>query len=99
MEDVIAAEHFPTTVNECTATPVLDHIAFKKSVGTFKYIDTKPSRTLNRVAGQVAETCGTAQNTLRPAVDGESLQGYPLRVLDIQDCKVPLERSVIEAPF
>src|SRR5207253_6414598 len=89
LEDVIAAEHLRTTVNECTATPVLDHIAFKKSAGTFNYIYTKPSRTLNRVAGQVAETCGTAQDTLRPAVDGESLQGYTLRILNVHDRQGP----------
>src|SRR6185369_5661904 len=83
-EDVIATEHLRTG-DERTAAPVLDHIAFKKRAGTSNFIDAKMSRTLNGVAGQVAETCGVASDSPVPAADSESLQGHLLRVLDIDD--------------
>ena len=101
MEDVIAAEHLRTIAHECTAAPiVLDHIAFKKGMGTTAYTYTKMSGTiLNGVASQVADTCGVAYDSPVPAVDGESLHGHTTRVLNIHDHGVSPERSVMDAPF
>ena len=86
----MAAEYFRTTEDECPATPVLDHIAFKKGARASNYIYTKMSSTtpLKGVASQVAHTCGAALDSDAPAaaVDGESLHGHAARVLDIHNC-------------
>src|SRR5713101_1473827 len=41
--------------------------------------------TLNRVASQVADTCGATVHAPGTAVNGETLQGHAVRVLNVHD--------------
>ena len=59
LEDVIAAEHLRSAGHHGAAAPiVLDHIAFQKGMGTMTYAYPSSRTILNRVASQVADTCG-----------------------------------------
>ena len=101
MEDVITAEHLRTIFDGCTAAPiVLDHIAFKKGMGTTTYPYTHPCTILNRVASQVADTCGSHNST--PPIPPLMVNPCTVTLCESSistTTELPLERSVIEAPF
>src|ERR1700681_4204920 len=56
-------------------------------MGISEHPYTRPCTILNRVPSQVADTCGITQDSAA-AVDGESLHGHAVRVLNIHDRQV-----------
>src|SRR5882762_3522135 len=54
-------------------------------MGISEHPYTRSCTILNRVASQVADTCVITQDSADAAVDGESLHGHAVRVLNIHN--------------
>src|SRR5205823_3492177 len=88
LEDIVATKHLRITVHARTAVPgVLNHVAFKKRMGTAIYKYTISYTILNCVPSEVADTGAITHDSTTPTVDGESLHRHAARVLNINDWK------------